>query len=178
MYRRVEIFMNNFSFKVFGCFIFLFLVFSLFATDFAYAIYQKVAPGDTVTLGEFVFEDDFSPSTTDCTIGITDPLNIVAVASTTLMNERSDGWHYYDYTTLSTAASGSWRAIMSCGSAGAGDLVKVDKSFIVDSSLVSTSTIEEAVSSINTNTDAQVLTASTSLATSIPASVWNATNRS
>ena len=135
MYRRVEIFMNNFSFKVFGCFIFLFLVFSLFATDFAYAIYQKIAPGDTVTLGEFVFEDDFSPSTTDCTIGITDPLNIVAVASTTLMNERSDGWHYYDYTTLSTAASGSWRAIMSCGSAGAGDLVKADKSFIVDSSI-------------------------------------------
>ena len=132
MYRRVEIFMNNFSFKVFGCFIFLFLVFSLFATDFAYAIYQKIAPGDTVTLGEFVFEDDFSPSTTDCTIGITDPLNVEKVSPTTLMNERSDGWHYYDYTTLSTAASGSWRAIMSCGSAGAGDLVKVDKSFIVE----------------------------------------------
>src|SRR3989344_1381651 len=134
MYRRVEIFMNNFSFKVFGCFIFLFLVFSLFATDFAYAGYQKIAPGDTVTLGEFVFEDDFSPSTTDCTIGITDSLNVEVVPPTTLMNERSDGWHYYDYTTLSTAASGSWRAIMSCGSAGAGDLVKVDKSFIVDSS--------------------------------------------
>src|SRR3990167_3405003 len=48
------------------------------------------------------------------------------------MNERSDGWHYYDYTTLPTAASGSWRAMMSCGSAGAGDLVKVDKSFIVE----------------------------------------------
>ena len=116
--------------KVFGCFISLFLVF--FATDFVYAGYQKIATGDTVTLGEFVFEDDFSPSTTDCTIGITDPLNVEKVSPTTLMNERSDGWHYYDYTTLPTAASGSWRAMMSCGSAGAGDLVKVDKSFIVE----------------------------------------------
>ncbi len=170
--------MNNFSFKVSSYFISLFLIFSFFATDFAYADYQKIAPGNTITLGEFVFEDNFSPSTTDCTIGITDSLNLVVVASTTIMNERSDGWHYYDYTTLPTAASGSWRAIMSCGSAGAGDLVKVDKSFIVDSSLVSTTTIEEAISSINTNTDAQLLTASTSLAVSIPTNVWNATNRS
>src|SRR3989344_7634635 len=126
--------MTNYTFRFhfflfsFYCFVF----FGFFSISAVSANYQKIAPGDTITLGEFVFEDDFSPSTTDCTIGIIDSLNVEKVPPTTLMNERSDGWHYYDYTTLSTAASGSWRAIMSCCSAGAGDLVKVDKSFIVE----------------------------------------------
>jgi len=122
--------MNNFSFKVFGCFISLFLVF--FATDFAYAGYQKIAPGDTVTLGEFVFDDNFVPTTTPCTIGITDPGNIVVVASTTPMIANNNGWHYYNYTTAGNAPSGVWPSVMICGSAAAGDLVKVDKGFIVE----------------------------------------------
>ena len=46
------------NFKVFGYFISLFLVFSFFWFDFVYAGYQKIAPGDTVTLGEFVFYAD------------------------------------------------------------------------------------------------------------------------
>jgi len=82
-------------------------------------------------LGEFVFEDDFSPSTTDCTIEITDPNNAVQV-SPTIMSERADGWHYYDYTTAGNAPIGVWRSVMICGTAGGGDLVKADKSFIVD----------------------------------------------
>lgn len=124
--------MHNFSFKVFGWFIWLFLVFSFFPIDFVYASYQKIAPGDTVTLGEFVFDDNFIATTTPCTIGITDPLNVVVVPSTTPMTANADGWHYYNYITATSAISGTWPSVMKCGSAAAGDLVKVDKSFIVE----------------------------------------------
>src|SRR3989338_6528560 len=135
----------KFSFKVFSYFISLFLVFSFLAIDFVYASYQKIAPGHTVTLREFVFDDDFVATTTPCTIGITDPLNVEVVASTTLMTANNDGWHYYNYTTAGNAPSGVWPTIMICGTVQRGDLVMVDKSFIVDWSVVSTSTIKEVV---------------------------------
>ncbi|MEK7131699.1 MAG: dockerin type I domain-containing protein [Patescibacteria group bacterium] len=137
--------MNNFSFKVF---ILLLLVFSFFATDFVYAGYQKIAPGDTVTLGEFVFDDDFVATTTPCTIGITNPSNVVVVPSTTAMTANNDGWHYYNYTATSGAVSGIWPSVMICGSVIAGDLVKVDKSFIIDSSMVTKSYINTATSTL------------------------------
>ena len=114
-------------------FILLFFVFSFFAADFAYAGYQKIAPGDIVTLGEFVFDDNFVATTTPCTIGITDPLDVVKVPSTTPMTASTTGWHYYDYTTAVNAPSGTWPSFMICGSAINGDLVKVDKSFSVES---------------------------------------------
>src|SRR3989344_594474 len=177
------------SFKVFGCFILLFLVFSFFAIDSVYAGYQKIAPGGTVTLGELVFDDDFVATTTPCTIGITDPLNVVKVASTTPMTANNDGWHYYNYTTAGSAASGVWPSVMICGSVQRGDLVIVDKSFIVDWSVVSTSTIKEVVDAslnvatatlaavINTNTNAAVLSASSSLFATIPSAVWSFSGR-
>ncbi len=111
--------------------------------------YQKIAPGDTVTLGEFVFEDDFSPSTTDCTITINNPSN-TEVVSSTIMSERADGWHYYDYATAGNASSGIWSAVISCGSALNGDLVKQDKSFIVDETLVTRSYLDTTASNLTT----------------------------
>jgi len=181
---------NNFSFKVFGCFISLFLVF--FATDFVYASYQKIAPGGTVTLGELVFDDDFVATTTDCWIGITNPLNAEVVASTTLMTANNDGWHYYNYTAAADAPSGVWPSVMICGTLARGDLVIVDKSFIVDWEKVSTSTIKEVVDAsltvattslaavINAHTDIVSNTASSSIVsqilssiTSIPSLVWS-----
>jgi len=107
--------------------------------------YQKIAPGDTVTLGEFVFDDDFTPTTTPCTIGITNPSGTEVVPSTTPMSANADGWHYYDYTTAGNAPSGVWPSIMICGSVATGDLVIVDKSFVVDWSVVSTSSIQDLI---------------------------------
>src|SRR3989344_1774329 len=98
-------------------FIFCLVVFGFSSISIAIAAgYQKIAPGDAVTLGEFVFEDDFTPTT---------------------MNANADGWHYYDYTTSVSAEHGIWPSIMSCGSAVNGDLVKADKSFIVATSTIS-----------------------------------------
>ena len=130
---------SRFHFFLFSfcCFVF----FGFFSISVAFADnYQKIAPGDTVTLGEFVFEDDFSPSTTDCTIGITDSSNVEQQSPTTML-ERSDGWHYFDFETDPNDPSGIWRSVMICGTAGGGDLVKVDKSFIVDSSFQSGYTV-------------------------------------
>ncbi|MEK7165009.1 MAG: hypothetical protein AAB779_03625, partial [Patescibacteria group bacterium] len=124
----------NLNARLFGYLISLSLVFNFFAIDFAYAGYQTIAPGGTVTLGEFVFDDNFVATTTPCTIGITDPLNVVKVASTTPMTANNDGWHFYNYTTAANAVSGTWPSFMICGSTTAGDLVIVDKSFIVATS--------------------------------------------
>ena len=181
-----------FFLSIFSCF--AFLVFSISAASAAN--YQKIAPGDTVTLGELVFDDDFVATTTDCWIGITDPLNVERVASTTLMTANDDGWHYYNYTTAEDAVSGVWPSIMICGSVQRGDLVIVDKSFIVDWSLVSTSTIKEVVDEsltvatsslsavITAHIDTVSETASSSIVSQIlssiagiPALVWDVTIR-
>lgn len=174
---------------LFLCFV-LFWFFSISVASAAN--YQKIAPGDTITLGEFVFDDDFVATTTDCWIGITNPVNVEVVASTTLMTANDDGWHYYDYTAPGNAASGVWPSIMICGAAVNGDLVIVDKSFIVDWSVVSTSTIKEVVDEslavatsslsavITSHIDTVSNTASSSIVsqilsslTSIPSNVWS-----
>jgi len=139
-----ENFMKNYAlyFLLFWCFLFL----GLFSISVAFAYsYQKIAPGDTVTLGEFVFDDNFVATTTPCTVGITDPSDTVIIPSTTPMTANTDGWHYYDYTTSPTAESGIWPSIMICGSDASGDLIIVDKSFVVDSSIVSTSSIQDLI---------------------------------
>lgn len=114
---------------LFCCFVF----FSFFSIPTISANnYKTIAPGDTITIGEFVFDDNFVATTTDCWVGITNPLDTVIVSSTTLMTANSNGWHYYDYTTASNAPAGVWPSVISCGTALGGDLVTVDKSFIVD----------------------------------------------
>ncbi len=181
--------MDNRTIKISGCLVLLLSVFCLSAATVAYASYQKIAPGGTVTLGEFVFDDDFVATTTPCTIGITTPLNVEIVPSTTPMTANNDGWHYYAYTTAVNAVSGTWPSVMKCGSTANGDLVIVDKSFIVDWSVVSTSTIKVVVDEsltvatsslaavINANTNTAVLTASSSLFATLPATIWSFSGR-
>ena len=179
---------SNFHFFLFSFFCFVFLGF--FSIPVASANnYQKIAPGGTVILGEFVFDDDFVATTTNCWIGISNPLNVEMVSSTTLMTANDDGWHYYNYTTATDAPSGVWPSVMICGTVQRGDLVKVDKSFIVDWSLVSTSTIKEVVDEsltvattslaavIGASTEAAVLSASSSLFATLPASIWSFSSR-
>src|SRR3989338_5926356 len=198
-------------YKVFGCFIphlspntlrkgagfiSLFLFFSFFWFDFVYAGYQKIAPGDTVTLGEFVFDDDFVATTTPCTIGITNPSGVEVTPSTTLMDANNDGWHYYTTTTAADAASGFWPSVMICGNVQRGDLVIVDKSFIVDWSVVTTGTIKEvvdeslavatsslsAVINAHTDTKASDIVSAVNLVTesassSLPSTIWAFSSR-
>jgi len=113
---------------VFCCFVF----FSLFSISVAFAgSYPKIAPGDTVTLGEFVFDDDFVATTTaGCVLSIFDPdENLVFNGA---MTASSTGWTYHNYAVPLAGPSGIWPTQMTCGSVPNGDLVKVDKSFIVE----------------------------------------------
>ncbi|HAG27395.1 TPA: hypothetical protein DCG61_01265, partial [Patescibacteria group bacterium] len=77
---------------------------------FAFASYTKFSPGATVTIGEFLFEDDFTPSTEDCTLTVRDPNGDVAVNEVT-MSERPDGWHYHTFVPASITVI--WPSIMS-----------------------------------------------------------------
>ena len=129
---KIRILMKNHTFHFFIFSLYCFVFFGFFSISVASAGYQKIAPGDTVTLGEFVFDDNFVATTTPCTIGITNPLDVVVVPPTTPMTASTNGWHYYNYTTAANAASGIWPSFMTCGSAANGDLVKVDKSFTVE----------------------------------------------
>ncbi len=183
--------MKKFSFKIFGIFIALFVAISFFTIDFVYANYQKIAPGDTVTLGEFVFDDNFVATTTPCTIGIKNPLNVEILPTTTPMTANNDGWHYYNYSTPTSAPSGVWPSVMICGSVQRGDLVMMDKSFVVDQSesTITTSTIKEVVDEslnvatttlagvINANTNAVVSQASSSLFATLPGAIWSFSGR-
>lgn len=182
--------MKKYKFHFHSFLFYCLVVFGFSFTPVASAnIYQKIAPGDTVTLGEFVFDDNFVATTTPCTVGITNPLNVEMVPSTTPMTANNDGWHYYDYTTATSAVSGIWPSVMICGSTARGDLVMADKSFIVDWSLVSTSTIKVVIdesltvatsslaSTINANTDASILSASSSLFSTLPSTIWSFSGR-
>lgn len=154
------------------------MFFGFFSVSNVSAIdYQKIAPGGTVTLGEFVFDDNFVATTTNCWIGITNPLNVEVVASTTLMTANNDGWHYYNYTTASNAPSGVWPSVMICGTVQRGDLVMMDKSFIVDWSVVSTSTIKTVVDESLTTASTSIVSQILSSITTIPSLVWGYLNR-
>ena len=106
-------------------YIFGFLALLMVMPSFVFA-YNKFSPGDTATIGEFLYEDDFTPSTTDCTITVTDPSGDLILSAVT-MSERADGWHYHDFVPASEV--GIWPAIMICGSGA--DIVKTDKTFEV-----------------------------------------------
>ena len=50
----------------------------LLPENFVLATYNDlIAPGDSVTIGEFVYDDDMQPTTTDCTVSIFSP-NVAA----------------------------------------------------------------------------------------------------
>lgn len=130
------------------------------------AAYEKVSPGANITIGEFVYDDNYSPTTTPCTITINDPLGSVQVNDAS-MTSLANGWHYYEFSVSPSAEMGIWPTFMSCGSALNGDLVKADKSFVVEQ-VLSTTTIWAAEE--RTLTDYSTST--------LASSIWNASGRS
>lgn len=150
-----------------------------------------IAPGDSVTIGEFVYDDDMQPTTTACTIDIYFPDRTVAYSGS--MDVSSTGWHYY--TISSVDVPGTWPAVMTCGSVVTGDLAHLDKSFKVGYAPVSTTPIATAVSNAvwenatRTLTDMSTGSVATAVwekeartltdysTTSIAQSVWGITGR-
>ncbi len=132
-------------------------------------------PSTSFTIGEFIYEDDYTPSTADCNINVWDPSGSLIV-NNVLMTEDANGWHYYNFA--GSATLGTWPATMSCGTAGV-DLVRGDKTFIIATTTGSTSEVADAVATlVNANTNSAIQTASSSLSATLPFSIWNYTGRS
>jgi hypothetical protein len=148
----------------------LFFVFALFFifSSGAHAGYQQYLPGDTVTIGEFIYDDNFQATTSDnCSVTVYNPSGstVVNAASMTI---DSNSWHHYSFTPASV--EGIWPAYISCGTLASGDLVKEDRTFQITSNIVSSTSV---ASLVNTNTNSAILTASSSLGASLPLSIWS-----
>jgi hypothetical protein len=160
----------KFSFNFFIVFVCLFFIFQT-----ANAEIQRVSVGETITIGEFIYDDDYVATTTPCTVSIYDSLGDIKV-NAQAMTATTTGWHYYDYAIPANGAEGSWPSFMTCGSTPGGDLIKADKTFVVKPALATKADIAAAtssiISSVKTNTDTVVENASSSLSLSLPALIW------
>lgn len=103
---------------------------------------QVCDPGSTCVIGEFLFDDSYTPITgASCTLTSKDP-DGNAHLTTQAMTGASDGWYSYSFSAPST--EGYYRAQICC-TVGT-DYMCLDKSFEVKSSSgVSTSAIASAV---------------------------------
>ena len=181
---------TNFKNKIFDIFIKGFFIFGIFSilTNITYAI-ETYIPGESVVIGEYIYNDDYTPTADDCNISIYSP-SLVSLVNATMTDESPavpvTGWHYYPYTIPAT--EGKYPTYITCGSVMTGDLFKLDKSFIVKAPVVTdasiaaavdvntSSDISTAITSINSNTDTQTGTLATTLS-GLPASIWGYTSR-
>ena len=134
--------------------------------------YQKVSLGDTIRIGEFLFEDDYTPSTADCTLTIYDPSGTLKYTGT--MTENANGWHYHDYTVGGGEALGNWPTSMACGTAGV-DLVIADKTFTV---IPTTATTNAAIATSIWSSPTRSLTTFGTLVADVASAVWSSGTRS
>ncbi|MBP6855809.1 MAG: hypothetical protein KBC26_02460 [Candidatus Pacebacteria bacterium] len=132
--------------------------------------YETVLPGGAITIGEFVYDDDFQATTTPCTVSVYNPSGGLAV--NTAMTAESNGWHYYVFT--GTTAEGTWPTLIQCGSTTTGDLIKMDKTFYVGYAPVVTSTIPDLVA----QTVWGYATRTLSSGASIVSDIWGGAGRS
>lgn len=151
------------------------LILSTIIPIFTFAETDKVFLGQTTRIADFVFEDDYTPSTDTCTVSIYDPNGNIKV-NEGVMQSNANGWHYYDYTVGVSEQVGRWPVIMSCGSLINLDLVKVNKDFIVEvDNTLSTTTIAQSVSESVWSNPLRVLTDYAT--SSIASAVWNSSSR-
>lgn len=128
--------------------------------------YQRVSLGDTIRIGEFLYEDDYSPSTADCTLTIYDSAGTQKYTGT--MTENANGWHYHDYAVGAGEALGNWPTSMACGTAGV-DLVIVDKTFTV---IPTTATTNNAIAESVWGSSTRSLTTFGTLVADTASAVW------
>jgi len=122
-------------------FIFCFVVFVFFFASKIYAT-ESYVPGETIVIGEFIYNDDYTPTTDDCTISIYNPSGSVEVNEATMIDD-STGWHQYSF--VAPIIQGKYPTFITCGTLLGGDLLKLDKTFIVKEPIVTDSSIASSV---------------------------------
>jgi len=182
---------NLFKNKILSIFIGSLFIFGFFLvfTNKVYAI-DTYQPLETITIGEFIYNDDYTPTADDCTISIYNPVTLDPEVNDATMTDEGTvavtGWHYYIWTTPAT--EGKYPAMITCGSSSAGNLFKLDKTFIVKAPVVTNSsiasavdtntsaTVSSAVTTINGNTNTQTSSLATTLS-GLPATIWGYSTR-
>lgn len=104
---------------------------------------QTCTIGETCTMGEFLFNDEYAPlAGADCEITTRDPSGNL-IHNELDMTEGSGAWYYYQFATPST--SGYYRSQVCCTSGT--DYLCIDKSFEAKSppTSLTTSSIASAV---------------------------------
>jgi len=105
---------------------------------------QVCEPGAACEIGEFLYDDEYSPiADASCTITSRYPNETIYITEGTTMNSNTDGWYSYLFTAPTTV--GLYRTEVCC-TAGT-DYLCLDKSFEVkaDPSMPSTGDIASAV---------------------------------
>jgi hypothetical protein len=135
---------------------------------FAYSVYaaDTYKPAENFVIGEFIYNDDYTPTTDDCTVSIYSPAGATLVDEVT-MTDDATGWHSYAYTA--PAPVGKYPAFITCGTLIGGDLLKLDKSFLVKSPEVTDASIASSVWSSGVRT----LTSFGTLVSDITSAVWS-----
>ena len=101
---------------------------------------QICAPEASCTIGEFLYDDEYTPITSGtCTITSRDPGGTVHLNAQG-MTAAADGWYYHTFTTPAT--TGLYRAQLCCTSGS--DYLCLDKSFEVKSNVASLNTADIA----------------------------------
>src|SRR3989344_4743476 len=166
------------------CFAFLGFL-SFFNIAYAIEIY---VPLETIIIGEFIYEDDYTPTTDDCTISIYPPGGGTPLINEATMTDDATGWHRYSYVT--PAVEGKYPTFITCGTLVGGDLLKLDKSFILKSSNITAddlsdiiTVVTDATSPLATSAELAasegVITSAISALNNITAaSVWSSPTRS
>ncbi len=96
----------------------------------ASGMYQRCQPSTDCVIGEFVFDNDGAPiSSNICTIDIRNPSGTLVVDDGA-MTPNADGWHYY--TSNIASPEGLYRSLMYCDNSG--DTGYVDKTFVLGTS--------------------------------------------
>jgi len=143
-------------------FSFLFVVSSVSAANEQYPVDEQVV------IGEFIYDDDYVATTTDCFIDIWAPYldendELVSIVTNIKMSTSTTGWHYYNFVGSSTP--GIWPATIKCGTTGV-DLIKGDKTFV----LTTTTVVTDVATAVWANTERTLTDYATS---SIAERVWN-----
>jgi len=110
------------------------LCITLFSAGFVFAAYDKFSPGESITISEFVYNDDFTPYTSSCTLLVYKPNGdaFALPGGATMSQDDTTGRHYKTFTPDGAPGSteGIWPSTMSCGTPGV-DKSVLDKTFLV-----------------------------------------------
>jgi hypothetical protein len=198
-------FVENIKIKLYSLTVFICICASIFFISTPHSLaatYSKFSPGEAFSIGDFVYNDDYTNASTNCYISIWYPNNDSFVENFKMASKSANSWYYYNFPGSTT--QGTWPAVMFCGTAGV-DLIKEDKTFIIASasamqsdiqtassslgSLIRTRASQSDINSASQSLNSQVLTraslqdletASSSLGskiTGIPAAVWAISGR-